>query len=135
MRLFRKKNVTPHSRAIKDLRLVNMQLAPFSQFNTIVTHDCALMISKAAYQAFVQLPGESKKDAAVLPYLRWKNLFVSFAEAFQGRTDGSFEGIFDVSVTMPDGFHIARSVKVVAVAKFEGKDGFIFMMPDETWPE
>ncbi len=135
MRLFRRKNVTPHSRAIKDGRLVNMQIPPFRQFNEIVTNDCALVMTKAAYQACVQLPGESRRNARVPANLRWGLLYLSFVEAFKGRTDDSSEGIFDVTVTMPDGFQISKSVKVVAEDDFDGKEAFIFMMPDETWPD
>ncbi len=132
---FREQNVTPHSKAFKDGRLVTTQLPPFKQFNGIVTKDCALVMTKAAYQACVQLPGEPKINGKVPANLRWGILYLSFVESFKGRTDDSTEGVFDVGVTMPDGFQVSKCVKVVGVDDFDGKDGFIFMLPDETWPD
>jgi len=132
---FKRRNITPHSKAFKDGRLVNMQLPPFRQFNNIVTHDCALVMTKAAYQALVQLPGETRRNAKVPANFRWGVLYLRFVEEFTGRTDGSSEGVFDVTVTLPGGFQVAKSVKVAAVHDFDGKEGFIFMMPHETWSQ
>lgn len=135
MWLFRRQNVTSHSKAFKEGHLVNMQLPPFRQFNGIVAKDCALVMSKAAYQACIQLPGEPRRNAKIPANFRWGILYLSFVEAFKDRTDGSTEGVFDVGVTMPDGFQISKCVKVALVEDFDGKDGFIFMLPDETWPD
>ncbi len=56
-------------------------------------------------------------------------------KAFTDRADDSAEGLFDVGITMPDGFQISKCVKVVAEDNVDGKDGFIFMLPDEIWTD
>jgi hypothetical protein len=124
---------TPLESAIKAGKLIDMQLPPFRQFNQIVLNDCAMLMTKAAYEACVQLPGESLRNAKVPASFRWGVLYLGFAQAFQDREDDPQEGIFDVNVMMPDGFQIPKSVKVVA-ADLDGKEAFVFMLPDEVWP-
>ena len=111
-----------------------MQLPPFNQFNQLLGNDYTMLMTKAAYEQCVQLPGEPRHNAKVPANFRWGVLYVSFAEAFQDREDDPREGLFDVNVTTPDGFHISKSIKVVA-DDLEGKDAFVFMLPDEAWPD
>jgi hypothetical protein len=133
-RLFRKKNLSQRAMAIKTGRLVDMQLPPFRQFNQIFQNNCQIVMTKDAYQECVELPVEAKRKAEVPANYRWGILYLSFIEQFQDRADDPNDGTFDVSVIMPDGFQISKTVKVVLDHDFDGKDAFIFMLPQEAWP-
>ena len=131
---FRTKHVTPLTTALKDGRLVNMQLPPFRQFNEIMQNEYVLVMTKAAYQAVVELPGEPKRNAKVPAHARWGIVYLSFIEAFKGRKDDPVDGVFDVNVMTPDGFQFPKTVKVVVEHDFDGEEAFVFMLPEETWP-
>ena len=132
--LFKKKNLGERMRAIKNGRLIDMQIAPFRQFNVILNNDFPVVMTQAAYQACVQLPGEVKGKAEVPANARWGIVYLTFMEKFQHRDDDPHEGTFDVNVLMPGGFQIPKTLKVVVDHDFDGENAFIFMMPDESWP-
>ena len=131
---FKKKHLSERSRAIKDGRLVDMQLPPFRQFNQISNNDFRVVMTKAAYRACVQLPDEVMGKAEVPANARWGMVFLSFMEEFQHRDDNPQEGTFDVNVLMPGGFQIPKALKIVADSNFDGEDAFVFMLPAESWP-
>src|ERR1035437_4755248 len=112
-----------------------MQLPPFRQFNQILGNDHTMVMTKAAYLACVQLPGEVIRKAEVPANARWGIVFLSFMEKFQNRNDDPHEGTFDVSVLIPGGFQVPKTVKVVVDNDFDGDNAFVFLMPDESWPE
>ena len=132
---FKKKHLSERFKAIKNGRLVDMQLPPFRQFNQILGNDHTMVMTKAAYQACVQLPGEVIRKAEVPANARWGIVFLSFMEKFQNRNDDPHEGTFDVSVLIPGGFQVPKTVKVVVDNDFDGDNAFVFLMPDESWPE
>ncbi len=68
------------------------------------------------------------------PNFRWGILYLSFLQAFQNRKDDPHEGLFEVSVLSESGFQVAKTVKIVSDTDLNGEDGFVFMLPDETWP-
>jgi hypothetical protein len=131
---FEKKHLSERLKAISNGRLVDMQLPPFRQFNQILNNDYPMVMTKAAYQACVQLSGEVMKKAEVPANARWGIVYFSFMEKFQHRDDDPHEGTFDVSVLMPDGFQVPKTVKVVVDGDFDGADAFVFMLPNESWP-
>jgi hypothetical protein len=128
------KKAGPRRQAMKSGLLLDMQLPPFRQFNQIFQNDCQMVITKSAYQACVQLPGEARGRAEVPASYRWGILYLSFMEHFQDRADDQHEGSFDVSVMMPSGFQISKTLKVILDHDFDGKEAFVFMLPDELWP-
>ena len=132
---FKKKRLSERLKAIRNGRLVDMQLPPFRQFNQILNNDYPMVMTKAAYQACVQLPDEVKGKAEVPANARWGIVFLSFMDEFQHREDDAHEGTFDVNVLMPGGFQVPKTVKVVADNDFDGENAFVFMMPDQSWPE
>jgi cytochrome c1 len=131
---FKKKRLSERLKAIRNGRLVDMQLPPFRQFNQILNNDYPMVMTKAAYQACVQLPDEVKGKAEVPANARWGIVFLSFMERFQHREDDVHEGTFDVNVLMPGGFQVPKTVKVVVDNDFDGENAFVFMMPDQSWP-
>ena len=133
-RRFRKKRLSEKLNAISNGRLVDMQLPPFRQFNQILNNDYPMVMTKAAYQACVQLPGEATKKAEVPANARWGTVYLSFMEKFQHRDDDPHEGTFDVSVLMPGGFQVPKTVKIVVDGDFDGENAFVFMLPNESWP-
>jgi hypothetical protein len=122
-------------RATRCGRLVDMQLPPFRQFNRIVENDSPIVMTRAAYDTCVELPGETRGKAEVPAVGRWGIVYLSFMEAFQHREDDPHEGEFDVKVLMADGFNIPKTLKVVLDNEFDGDDGFVFMLPHERWPQ
>jgi hypothetical protein len=131
---FRKKRLSERFKAIKNGLLVDMQFPPFRQFNQILSNDCPMVMTKAAYQACVQLPGEVMKKAEVPANARWGIVFLSFTEKFQHCDDDPHEGTFDVNILMPGGFQVPKTVKVVVDGDFDGENAFVFMLPNESWP-
>ena len=129
-----RKHLSERMTAIKNGRLVNMQLPPFRQFNQIMQNDCPIVMTKAAYQACIELPGEVRGKAEVPANSRWGIAYLSFMEEFQNREDDPEEGTFDVNVLMAEGFNIPKTLKVVLDHEFDGEDGFVFMLPSEYWP-
>lgn len=133
--ILRSKRIGKRARAIRNGQLVDMQLPPFRQFNEIFQNDLTMVMTKAAYQACVELPGERRGKATVPANARWGIVFLSFMEQFQNRSDNPVEGVFDVNVLMPDGFQASKSLKVVADNDFDGKNAFVFMLLEELWPD
>jgi hypothetical protein len=130
----KKKPLSERFRAKKDGRLVDMQLPPFRQFNQILGNDIPMVMTKAAYQACVQLKGEIMGKAEVPANPRWGIVFLSFMDKFQKRDDDAHEGTFDVNVLMPSGFQVSKTIKIFVDNDFDGKNAFVFMLPDESWP-
>jgi hypothetical protein len=133
--IFRKKDIRKRKRAIKDGRLIDMQLAPFQQFNLIVNNNFPTVMSRAAYQACVKLPGEAEAKANVPANARWGIVYLTFMYKFQHWEDDPHEGTFDVNVLMPDGFQVSKTLKIVVDNDFDGENALVFLMPDESWPE
>jgi hypothetical protein len=131
--IFRGKDLSERMRAIKKGRLIDMQLAPFRQFNVIVNNILPTVMTHAAYQACVQLPGEEWK-ADVPVNARWGIVYLTFLDKFQHWDEDLHEGTFDVSVLMPGGFQVSKTVKVIADNDFDGDNAFVFLLPDESWP-
>jgi hypothetical protein len=129
---FKKRNRSERFKAIKNGQPVDMQLPPFRQFNEIVNNNFRTVMSKAAYQACVQLPGEAKGKADVPANARWGIVYLSFMDKFQHYEDDPHEGTFDVSVLLPGGFQIGKTLKVVVDNDFDGENAFVFLMPDES---
>jgi hypothetical protein len=127
---FNLRELNPRERAVKDRRLVDMQQAPFVQFNQIVQAEFPIVISQAAYQQLVQLPGEQFDKAEVPANFRWGVLFLAFMEAFQCREDDPDVGEFDINVLMPGGLQVPKTVKVLSN---RDENGFTFMLPGEEW--
>jgi len=121
-------------RAIKDGKLIDMQVPPFRQFNQIIQNDCRIVMTIAAYRACIELPCETRGKAKVPANGRWGIVYLSFMQEFQNRTDDPQEGTFDVNVLMPDGFNVPKTLKIVLEHDFDGDDAFVFMLPDESWP-
>jgi hypothetical protein len=111
-----------------------MQLPPFRQFNEIVNNNFRTVMSKAAYQACVQLPSEVKGKVDVPANARWGIVYLSFLDKFQHCEDDPHEGTFGVSVLLPSGFQIGKTLKVIVDNDFDGETAFVFLMPDESWP-
>ena len=122
-------------RAIKNGRLIDMQLPPFRNFNQIVQNNCPIVMTRAAYKACVVLPGETRGKAAVPSTGRWGIVYLSFMEQFQNHTDDPQEGTFEVNVMTCGGFQVPKTIKVLLDNDFDGEDGFVFMLPDEAWPD
>lgn len=129
--MFKQKQLTERSRKIKSGELVDMQVPPFVQFNRIVENDYPLYMTKAAFQACVELPGEKRGNAKIPANGRWGIVYLSFATEFQNRTDDPHEGMFDVNVLMPNGFQVPKTLKVVLDHDFDGREAFVFMLPEE----
>lgn len=133
MNLFR--NVrSPLESAIRAGKLIDMQRPPFNQFNRIINNNYAMLMTRAAYEACVQLPGERLKNDEIPASFRWGAFYLNFVQTFQERNDDSTEGVFDITVMKPDGFQVSKSVKVISDDHLEGKEGFVFLLPEETWP-
>lgn len=128
------RELSERMRAVKCGRLVDMQLPPFRHFNQIVENDCPIVMTRAAYERCVELPGETRGKAEVPAVGRWGIVYLSFLQTFQNREDDPHEGQFEVNVLMPDGFNVPRTLKVVLDHEFDGDDGFVFMLPEESWP-
>ena len=107
----KKKSLSERFRAKKDGRLVDMQLPPFRQFNQILGNDIPMVMTKAAYQACVQLKDEIMGKVEVPANARWGIVFLSFMDKFQKRDDDAHEGTFDVNVLMPSGFKSPRRLR------------------------
>lgn len=120
--------------AIKNGQLIDMQLPPFRQFNEIVNNSFRTVMSKAAFEACVQLPGEVKGSAEVPASARWGIVYLSFMSKFQHCEEDPHEGTFDLNVLLPSGFQVTRTLKVVVDNDFDGENAFVFLMPDEFWP-
>lgn len=129
---FKRQNVSSLAAAIRGGQLIDMQRPPFQQFNQIFGNDFPILITKAAYQTCIHLPSDSRKPK-IPPNARWGFFFLSFLQEFQTHTEDSLEGFFEVNVMSEDGFQRAKNVKIVD-AMLEGEEGFVFMLPDETWP-
>jgi len=128
------KHLSAQMRAIKDGRLIDMQVPPFQQFNQIMQNDCRIVMTMAAYRTCIELPGKTRGKDKVPANGRWGIVYLSFMQEFQHRADDPQEGTFDVSVLMPDGFNVPKTLKVVLDHDFDGEDAFVFMLPDEPWP-
>lgn len=131
---FSNKHLDERLRRIHTGELRDMQQQPFRQFNKIVQNDCRMYMTRAAFRACVELPGESRRNAKVPANGRWGIVYLSFATEFQDRSDDPHEGTFDVNVLMPDGFHRPKTLKVMLDNDFQGEDAFVFLLPDEQWP-
>ncbi len=132
--MFLKKHLDERSRRIKRGELLDMQKLPFRQFNQIVGNDCPIYMTRAAYQACVELPGEKRGKSIIPANGRWEILYLSFATEFQSLSGDPHEGTFEMNVLMPDGFQVPRTVKVVLDHDFHRKDALVFMLPEEPWP-
>lgn len=130
---FSKRNLSERATALKRGELVDMQQPPFRQFNQIFENDCRMVMTKSAFEACVELPGEVRGKADVPAIGRWGIVFLSFFTTFQDRDDDPHEGTFDVNVLMPSGFLVPKVLKVVLDHDLDGEDYFIFMLPDELW--
>jgi hypothetical protein len=108
-----------------------MQLPPFRQFNEIVGNYEQIFMTRAAYRACVELPGEKRGRAKITANGRWGIVYLSFATEFQNRDDDAHEGIFFVNVLLPDRFQVPKTIKVILDHDFNGRDAFVFMLPDE----
>lgn len=133
--LSRGEALSERRRAIKDGRLVDMQLQPFRQFNQILNINFPLVMTRAAYRASIELPGETRKKNAFPANGRWGFLYLRFVETFQQRADNSEEGTFDVYVMLGEGFQVPRVIKVLLDHDFDGEEAFLFTLPDESWPD
>jgi hypothetical protein len=123
------------TRAIKSGRLIDMQQMPFRQFNRVVENDYPMYMTKAAFEACVELPGETRTKAKVPANGRWGIVYLSFAQSFQNDADDPEEGEFDVNVLLPTGFNVPRTLKVLLDREFDGEEAFVFLLPEESWPE
>lgn len=126
------RNRSERFKAIENGQLVDMQLPPFRQFDEIVNNNFRTVMSKAAYEACVQLPREVRGRAEVPANARWG--IVSFMWKFQHYEEDPHEGTFDVNVLLPSGFQVPKTLKVVVDNDFDGENAFVFLMPDEFWP-
>jgi hypothetical protein len=89
--VFKRRSTTERSRKFRSGDLIDMQLPPFRQFNRIVENDYPLYMTRAAFQACVELPGEKRGRAAIPAIGRWGIVYLSFATEFQGRSDERYQ--------------------------------------------
>lgn len=126
----RKSALTPYQLAVKEKRLMNMQIKPYAEFNRGMRISCPIWMTPGAFKEFITSPHE-KIDRRADIGLWWAQVLTSFHRI--PPKEDLMELVYDVEVFYLYGYRQFKTIKLMSVGT-EQDHGLLFMLPNEEPP-
>lgn len=119
--------------AVKQGSLIDMQARPYLKLNRDKNINLPLGITPAAYQAFIDVPGEDN-NVRGLKLARWAAVLLLFIDLSQKMEDkAALDLVYDIGILRLSGFGYSRSIKV-RVEEIDENPSLVFMLPEDEYP-